>query len=204
MARLWPVSGVITEGGACFLNKQETGVLHYKYWSSAEEMHNQKELLLSQVKALLPKYSSLKLAQDQAYRLTDVAIDYAQDVSPPAIAEKDALLVELSSLGLQAKASSIHINVWHGEYDKYAMAQRVLEQQYGLSAEQMLEQVIYVGDAPNDESMFAKFPLSIGVANVTQHLANMIHKPCCVTEGSGGYGFAEVAQYLLTLAKPNH
>ena len=108
----------------------------------------------------MPEFAPLKLAQDQAYRLTDVAVDYAQDQNPPLPELRDALLAKLHGQGIQAKASSIHINIWHGEYDKFAMAERVLKQHYGLRHVEMLEQVIYVGDAPNDESMFAQFPIS--------------------------------------------
>ncbi|MFT2111714.1 HAD family hydrolase [Marinomonas sp. 2405UD68-3] len=197
MARLWPVSGVITEGGACFLQKQTSGKLDYHYWTSVEHMHTKKLELLQEVNALLPEFTPLQLAQDQAYRLTDVAVDYAQDQNPPSPELRDALLDKLHQRGLQAKASSIHINIWHGDYDKFAMAERVLTQHYGLSHQQIVEQVIYVGDAPNDESMFAKFPLSIGVANIGKHLSSMQHKPNWLTKKPGGHGFAELANKLL-------
>lgn len=197
IARLWPVSGVITEGGACFLQKQASGKLDYHYWSSADEMQRQKLTLLAQVEALLPEFAPLQLAQDQAYRLTDVAVDYAQDLNPPLPELRDAMLAKLHSQGIQAKASSIHINIWHGNYDKFAMAERVLRQHYGLTQAQIREQVIYVGDAPNDESMFAKFPMSIGVANIEKHLDKMTHKPNWIAQKPGGHGFAELAAKLL-------
>lgn len=198
IARLWPVSGVITEGGACFLQKQASGKLDYHYWTSANEMQANKLNLLHQVQALLPDFAPLQLAQDQAYRLTDVAVDYAQDQNPPLPELRDALLIKLHEFGIQAKASSIHINIWQGNYDKFAMAERVLKQHYGLNDDSILEQVIYVGDAPNDESMFAKFPLSVGVANIEKHLAHMQHKPNWISQKPGGHGFAELAKKLLT------
>lgn len=197
MARLWPVSGVITEGGACFLRKQNDGKLTYQYWSSANEMKANKERLLAQVETLLPDFTPLTLAQDQPYRLTDVAVDYAQDISPAAVKEKDAFLTKLAKIGLQAKASSIHINIWHGDYNKCAMAERVLKQEYGLSEQDIREQTLYVGDAPNDESMFAKFPLSVGVANIQRHLDVMTHLPSSITTKPGGYGFIEIVNNLL-------
>ncbi|TBR43828.1 haloacid dehalogenase [Marinomonas agarivorans] len=202
IARLWPVAGVITEGGAVFLQKDSAGKLHYHHWQDPVMMQQSKMALLHQVTPLLSKYPALKLAQDQAYRLTDVAVDYAQDVYPPAIKEKEAFLLELQQQGLQAKASSIHINIWQGEYDKYAMAVRVLSKTYGLSKQQMDHQVMYVGDAPNDESMFAHFPLSVGVANIAKHLTIMCHRPNFITQASGGYGFAEIAKRLLQTTKP--
>lgn len=197
IARLWPVSGVITEGGACFLQKQASGKLDYHYWNSANDMHIKKLALLAKVEALLPEFAPLQLARDQAYRLTDVAVDYAQDLNPALPELRDAMLAKLHSQGIQAKASSIHINIWFGNYDKFAMAERVLKQHYGLNDQQILEQVMYVGDAPNDESMFAKFPLSFGVANIRQHLENMTQRPNWITQKPGGHGFAELANKLL-------
>lgn len=197
IARLWPVAGVITEGGACFLSKEQDGRLRYRYWDDPEQMQTNKIHLLHTVNEVLKDFPMLKLAQDQAYRLTDVAVDYAQDVIPKEVTARDQLLTRLHSLGVQAKASSIHVNIWQGQYDKYAMAHRVLTEHYGLTEDEFQDSVMYVGDAPNDESMFAKFPLSIGVANISQHLDSMVHRPAMITSLSGGYGFAELADYLL-------
>lgn len=198
IARSLSVEGVITEGGACFIGKTPERHLLYRFWRNESEMRAEQARLLAQVNAVLPQFPRLRLARDQAYRLTDVAIDYAQDVKPAAIEEKDACLAALIKLGLNAKASSIHINVCSAGYDKYTMAQRVLRDQYGLSDVEQAEQVLYVGDAPNDESMFARFPLSVGVANIAQHLPMMRHKPNYQTTEPGGLGFAELAQQVLS------
>ena len=200
MARTLPVSGVITEGGACYIHKDEQGHLDYQFWQDEAQMREEKNNLLAKVSPILGDYAPLKLARDQDFRLTDVAIDFAQDVSPPATQAKDKLLAHLQSLELNAKASSIHINLCQPGYDKFTMAERVLMNQYGLNAEQMREQVLYVGDAPNDESMFARFPLSVGVANIIDHLPKLKNPPTFITQSFGGLGFAEVADFLL-LAK---
>ncbi|MEO9274357.1 HAD-IIB family hydrolase [Marinomonas sp. 5E14-1] len=198
IARALPVEGVITEGGACFIGKTEQKHLSYAFWREEAVMRDEQVRLLEQVNLLLVKYPRLRLARDQSYRITDVAIDYAQDVSPPAVAEKDAFLAELIALGLNAKASSIHINVCSKGYDKFSMAQRVLSQIYGLNEQEQQAQVLYVGDAPNDESMFARFPLSVGVANIEQHLSSMKYIPRYQTTQPGGLGFAELAKIVLS------
>ena len=197
IARLWPVAGVITEGGACFIHKTDTGVVDYQFWQERSFMQAQQRHLRQQVQTLLAEFPTLRLAQDQEYRLTDVAVDYAQDVIPAQPQSRDSMLARLHALGLQAKASSIHINIWQGQYDKAAMAQRVLSQHYGLNAHAMQQQVLYVGDAPNDESMFKLFPLSVGVANIQPHLDKLTHKPAYLTQAMGGLGFAELADYVL-------
>ncbi|WP_394181627.1 HAD-IIB family hydrolase [Marinomonas posidonica] len=202
IARALPVEGVITEGGACFIGRDERQHLTYDFWREESVMRAEQQDILVQVGRVLSQFPDLKLARDQAYRLTDVAIDYAQDVNPPAIASKEACLEALLALGLNARASSIHINVCSDGYDKFSMAQRVLSQVYELSEQQQREQVLYVGDAPNDESMFARFPLSVGVANIAHHLAQMQHHPKFQTSQPGGLGFAELAAVILT-AKEN-
>jgi len=198
MARTLPVDGVITEGGACFIGKTLDQHLTYEFWREEASMRAEQARLLEAVTDTLVQFPQLKLARDQSYRLTDVAIDYAQDVKPAAIEEKEACLAVLTDLGLNAKASSIHINVCSAGYDKFSMAQRVLSKIYGLNEADQQKQVLYVGDAPNDESMFARFPLSVGVANIEQYVSIMSHLPQYKTTQPGGLGFAELTDYLLS------
>jgi hydroxymethylpyrimidine pyrophosphatase-like HAD family hydrolase len=60
------------------------------------------------------------------------------------------------------------------------------------------QQVLTVGDSPNDEAMFnpAKFPVSVGVANVRHYQDKMLHLPKYVTQASEFAGFQELAQLL--------
>lgn len=197
IARTLPVEGVITEGGGCFIANTD-GVLDYTFWRDEGQMRADQADILAKVQQALTAFPSLRLARDQSYRLTDVAIDYAQDVKPAAIEEKDACVKVLLEQGLNVKVSSIHINISRVGYDKFAMAERVLKERYGLSEDAGRQQVAYVGDAPNDESMFARFPLSVGVANIAQHLPVMQYPPQFQTQQPGGFGFAEFAEYLLT------
>ncbi|MBJ7537952.1 HAD-IIB family hydrolase [Marinomonas transparens] len=198
IARTLPVDGVITEGGACFIGKTTDQRLTYQFWRDEQVMRDEQSRLLAKVTDVLQAFPILRLARDQAYRLTDVAIDYAQDIKPAALEEKEACLDALIALGINAKASSIHINVCSEGYDKFAMAQRILSQVYGLSDTEQKVQVLYVGDAPNDESMFARFPLSVGVANISEHLSKMHYLPGYQTTQPGGLGFAELADFILS------
>ncbi len=199
IARALPVDGVITEGGACFIGKTPEKHLSYSFWREEAIMRAEQARLRELIENLLKDFPKLRLARDQAYRLTDVAIDYAQDIQPAATQEKDACLEKLVALGLNAKASSIHINVCSDGYDKFSMAQRVLAQEYGLSEAEQRAKVLYVGDAPNDESMFARFPLSVGVSNIEKHISVMTHLPRYQTTQPGGLGFAELADFILSV-----
>jgi hydroxymethylpyrimidine pyrophosphatase-like HAD family hydrolase len=56
---------------------------------------------------------------------------------------------------------------------------------------------VFAGDSPNDEPMFGYFPHSVGVANVSQFVAQMSTPPAYVTPSEGGRGFTELATHLL-------
>ena len=60
------------------------------------------------------------------------------------------------------------------------------------------QSVIYAGDSPNDEPMFAAFPFSVGVANIQAFAHRLKSRPAYITKGHSGDGFAELAEILLT------
>ena len=70
---------------------------------------------------------------------------------------------------------------------------------YGLDAAASDRAVIFSGDSPNDEPMFAAFALSVGVANVRNMLHRIARPPTYVTRGHSGDGFAELAERILNL-----
>ena len=103
--------------------------------------------------------------------------------------------------GASARASSIHVNAWFGEHDKASMAMRVLEQDFGLSIAEQRRRVLFIGDAPNDESLFRNYPASVGVANIAAHLGAMQARPRWLCSASHGEGFVEMAERLLSLPR---
>jgi hypothetical protein len=60
------------------------------------------------------------------------------------------------------------------------------------------EQVLTVGDSPNDTSLFNPelFPLSVGVANVWDYAQELIYQPAYVTKAREGEGFCELVRYV--------
>ena len=59
------------------------------------------------------------------------------------------------------------------------------------------QQWVYVGDSTNDQLMFERFPLSVGVANLMRFEAQLHKWPVYLTRRERGAGFAELAQHLL-------
>ncbi len=128
---------------------------------------------------------------DQFFRKTDIAFDIGQDHK---IARSEAALIRnfCQAAGFNAKMSSIHINVWSGDYTKSTMAQKWLE-----THNVDLDQATFVGDSPNDASMFESFPASVGVANITPFISELDTPPAFVTALPGGFGFNELSNALL-------
>ena len=104
-------------------------------------------------------------------------MDHCQAVSPLSQAQIHAIIAGFTAAGIQARASSIHINAWQGDFDKARMAVRVLTETFGLDRMQLEQEVMYVGDAPNDAPMFATFRHTVGVANILKHRAALGWEP---------------------------
>lgn len=117
-----------------------------------------------------------------------------QSLTPEQVATIHAALL---AQGFNVRQSSIHLNVWLGDFDKATMAMRVGQELLGLDTQALRQRSVFIGDAPNDECMFRQFPLSIGVANIRKHLPAMTHRPAAIVSQRSGLGFAEMAQSWL-------
>jgi len=139
-----------------------------------------------------------RIAADQLYRVADLAIDYAEDTGPLPSADVDRIIALMQAAGASARISSIHVNGWFGDWDKLAMTRGLFREAYGVDLDHQREMVAFIGDSPNDEPMFAYFPLSVGVANIRRYLPRLNSPPAYVTEGAAGGGFVEFAEVLLS------
>ena len=77
------------------------------------------------------------------------------------------------------------------------MARTILADQFGCLPAEQDDVAAFIGDSPNDEPMFAAFPLSVGVNNVLCFTNQIKHHPKFVTKGRSGDGFLEFAERLL-------
>ena len=135
-----------------------------------------------------------RLARDSAGRLTDIAVDHSEFAQLDE-ADIDAVLEVMRAHGLRASVSSIHVNGWIGEHDKWSGARWAVERALGLPFDP--PQWLYVGDSTNDQLMFEHLPLSVAVANIRRFVAQLQVLPAYVTPSDRGRGFAEVVQRLL-------
>ena len=187
----------------------ENGAFYFRYDDKLKKMQRRYFVSESQRKTdrrklekikleVLKKVPGSRVASDQAYREADLAVDYCEDVLPLSIKDAEKIVSFFESAGAKAKISSIHVNGWFGNYDKLTMTKMMFEEVFGQRLEDVKDQIIFIGDSPNDSPMFSYFPHSVGVANILQFMGIMDHSPAWVTKREGGYGFAEMVDILLS------
>jgi hypothetical protein len=142
------------------------------------------------------EFPGCSFASDQEYREYDLAIDFCEDVSPWAETEVDRLVSFCEKEGAIAKISSIHVNTWFGRYTKIEGIHHFLKEKESELKLPQFEELIFVGDSPNDEPMFGAFTHSVGVANVKPYLTRLKAPPKYLTVQEAGAGFSELAKFL--------
>ena len=195
MVRTWPVTSIIGENGAFYIDRNADG--GYSYFHALDEPQRQYnwQQLQQLKKNIHDNFSQARQTADQPFRLNDIAFDIGQDHQ---VNREDALEIAeyCRSSGANAKISSIHINIWQGNYSKSAMTLNWLKQH-----EFDNEDTIFIGDSPNDDDMFSNFDTTIGVANIRPLLNELTTLPTYITSQFGGHGFAEFTRSLLNVSK---
>jgi HAD superfamily hydrolase (TIGR01484 family) len=200
VARLWPVDGVVGENGAFYFHYDRSNRKMRRYYADDEASRQRNsERLKSLGKQVLDAVPGARISADQAYRETDLAIDFREDVVPldeQAIAK---IVTVLKDGGATVKVSSIHVNAWFGSYDKLTMTRHFARDVLGLDIDAAEQRFIFSGDSPNDGPMFRFFSHSVGVANVSDFADQLELPPTYITDGHGGTGFAEMADMLIAM-----
>ena len=198
IARMWPVAAVVGENGAFYFRyDQAARKMLRRYVHDTTTRAAQREQLQQIGANIVAKVPGAAIAADQAYRETDLAIDYCEDVALLARAAVDRIVALMRAHGLTAKVSSIHVNGWFGSYDKLGMTKRLMREEFGAELDRAREHYVFVGDSPNDAPMFDYFPHAVGVANIREFAGRLAHEPKYVTIAASGTGFCEVADILL-------
>lgn len=196
IARMWPVDAVVGENGAFYFFHAE-GRLQRRFQQDDATRANQRARLQAVAETILAAVPGCALASDQAYRETDLAIDYCEDVPPLPLAAAERIAGLMRGAGLTAKVSSIHVNGWFGDYDKLATTRRLFAEHFGIDLAQQNVAVVFAGDSPNDAPMFEFFQNSVGVANVRKFGDLLYAKPRFVTPAAAGAGFKQLAEHIL-------
>ena len=199
IARMWPVAAVVGENGALYFRyDHQQRTMRRGYADEPAARARNRERLAAIGTEILRGVPGCAIAADQAYRETDLAIDYREDVAPLAPHAVERIVSLMQARGLTAKVSSIHVNGWFGAYDKLTMAKRLMREEFAVDLDAARSAYAFVGDSPNDAPMFAFFPGSVGVANIRDFAGRLAHEPRYVTAAAGGAGFRELTDSLLS------
>ena len=198
IARMWPVDGLVGENGAFYFRYDDRQrKMQRRYFMSENQRKEDHQKLEKLELKILKKVPGCRVSADQAYREADLAIDYCEDIPPLTMKEVDEIVRLFEDAGARAKISSIHVNGWFGEYDKLTMTKILFEEIFKDDLEAVKEDVIFIGDSPNDVPMFQFFPQSVGVANISEFKGKIAYKPAWITRQAGGFGFSEMVDQLL-------
>jgi len=195
LAATWPLRAVAAENGAVALLREADGWRTVYAQDEATRRANTPRLQAAAAR-VLREVPGATLAQDSAGRVTDIAIDHSEFSHLPPAAIDEVVRV-MREEGMHCSVSSIHINGWFGEHDKWSGACWMLRTLFGRELAAEVGRWIYVGDSTNDQAMFGRFALSVGVANLMRFAAELHTWPAYLTQGERGAGFAEVAERLL-------
>ena len=198
IARFWPVKGVIGENGAFFFSydhKKKKMIRRY-IQSKKERSEGLKKLEIIKQK-VLKKVAGCAVSSDQFSRISDLAIDFCEDVPELPIEAVKKIKEIFVESGATAKISSIHVNGWFGDYNKLEMTKIFTKEILDIDLDLNKEEFVFCGDSPNDEPLFQYFPNSCGVANVKDFKSEMLHLPTYVSNLKGGKGFVEICKKLL-------
>lgn len=202
IARMWPVDAVVGENGAFYFYLDAREGKLRKRFLDPDSVRREKCARIRQIEEdVLARVPGTAIASDQAYRETDLAIDFCEDVPPLGWPEIEKICSIFKKHGATCKVSSIHVNGWFGDYNKLGMTRMMAKELWGVDLESARDRFLFCGDSPNDEPMFQFFPISAGVNNVLRFAERMQHLPAFVADREGGEGFAEIIEKVLSLRR---
>ncbi len=187
-----PVVGAIAENGGLYISKRD---LEPVILPDIPRLSHHRDRLRALFESLKGRYPHLQPSVDNPYRLTDWTFDIG-GLSAADIAHLQATCAQ-QQMGFTYSNVQCHLKI--EQQDKATGLTQVLQQAFPQIA---MREVVTVGDSPNDESLFdpARFPLSVGVANVADYLPTLAYRPRYLTRAEAGQGFAELVGQLVAAA----
>ena len=200
IARMWPVDAVVGENGAFYFRYDAAARRMVRRFLDDADVRAENRARLAAVRDdILAAVPGAAVAADQGYRETDLAIDYAEDVTRLDDAAVGRIVEIFERHGATAKVSSIHVNGWFGTYDKLGMTRRLMDEAFGVDLDAARDRFVFVGDSPNDAPMFGYFPDAVGVANLRDFAKRCEALPRWITVAAQGEGFCELAEAILAV-----
>ncbi len=189
IASYLPVAGAIAENGGLFYLAGNDNLFALTPIANLSVHRQELASVFAQLRA---KFPQIQESNDNRFRITDWTFDVA-NLNPDELNQMDELC---QTMGWGFTYSNVQCHIKPLEQDKAVGLLRVL-QEYFPDVNQ--QQVVTVGDSPNDESLFNAdyFPVSVGVANVLEYIERLKYKPAYVTTAAEGQGFCELVKKIL-------
>lgn len=189
LSHLLPIVGAIAENGGLFYPSGHDQPVNL---TPILDLAAHRQSLGRAFAALKTKFPQIQESADNRFRVTDWTFDVAT-LTPDELEILSNLCQEMC-WGFTYSNVQCHIKP-QGQ-DKAVGLLQVLREYF---PEFSPEQVLTVGDSPNDESLFNQehFSNSVGVANVRRYANQLQHQPTYITTAAEGSGFCELCSYLL-------
>jgi HAD superfamily hydrolase (TIGR01484 family) len=187
-----PIAGAIAENGGLYYG--DGSAQPGRLLSPMSDIPHHRHKLAQTFEQLQAQFPQLQAASDNAFRVTDWTFDNPGFSSQSLRQMGD--FCQAQGWGFTYSAVQGHI-LPLGQ-SKAAGLLTILRQ-----LQLPPEQVLTVGDSPNDASLFdaSLFPISVGVANVRSYLPQLQHPPTYMTQAAEGAGFCELTTTLLAAHK---
>ncbi len=113
IARMMPVAAVVGENGAFYYAyRRDAGRMVKVYQLDDTQRRADRARLDALWLEALDRHPGLRTADDQAFRVSDLAIDIREDVAELPRATIEELITHFRAGGAVVKESSIHLNTW--------------------------------------------------------------------------------------------
>lgn len=184
-----PIVGAIAENGGLFYQGETQKLL-----VPIAEPKTHRQQLATMFLELRSHFPQIQESLDNAFRLTD----WTFDVAGLSLSDLHQLSELCTSNGFGFTYSNVQCHIKLLQQDKAQGLLKVLSDRF---PQYELKHIATVGDSPNDESLFdaARFPLSIGVANVQHYQTQLKYLPTYITTQPEGLGFCEFADAVISV-----
>ncbi|MBD2413240.1 HAD family hydrolase [Nostoc calcicola FACHB-389] len=189
LSSLMPVAGAMAENGGLYFppGNQKPVVL-----TPIPDLAKHRQHLATTFEKLQTKFPQIQESVDNRFRITDWTFDVAT-LSQDELQTLDHLCQQM---GWGFTYSNVQCHIKPQGQDKAVGLLQVLRE---YLPDYSPEEIVTVGDSPNDESLFDRryFPVSVGVANVLEYADKLQHQPVYITTAAEGEGFCELSSYIL-------
>lgn len=186
-----PVTGAIAENGGVFFgaNSEQPKLL-----TPIPDLITHRQQLAATFDYLKSHFPQIQESTDNPFRLTDWTFD-VQGLTTDELQQLKQLS-RAKNWGFTYSTVQCHIKP-----ENQTKATTLLQVLNSYFPQITTDNLITVGDSPNDESLFDRslFPFSVGVANVLHYKDKLKFLPTYVTSLEEGEGFRELAELVLRI-----